>query len=57
VILASFQYAAYHNSCIYLFLFVQRIFRNIPVEFPQKTPTEKHRHITVVWHFYPVKGV
>ena len=40
------------SSCIYQFLFVQRIFRNISVEFPAVFPP----CITVVWYLCLVKG-
>ena len=34
VILESLQYADYHNSCIYKFLFIQRISRRISTSYP-----------------------
>ena len=52
MILESLQYATFHNFCIYLFLFIHRISRNVSVEFPAEFPP----YVTVVWYLSLVKG-
>ena len=47
------QSAVFHNSPIYKFLFIQRIPRDISVEFPAEFPP----HVTMVWYLSLVKGV
>ena len=67
VILELFQYADYHNSSVYPFLFNQRISRSISVIFPMffpscfrcfsdEFPAEFPPYITMVWYLCLVKG-
>ena len=50
LILESLQYTDYHNSYIYKFLFIQRIFRHISVIFPKNLRSISRRISTSYNH-------